>query len=259
MFGSSSDLRERAAVATSTRTGRGEESTEVSRNAGRTSTPAAGRRTRPGVEREDGPEEETDVVAALVARDTSPGSERRASGPRRARRVSSASSGRAPLSTPRPGAAPPLAVPRAPGVPPATARPGPPVGRAPAVAPGAAATRKGGARLGAGGSGARSGGARRRQPAAVYRRRRVLALGGVGAVALAAWVGVAGMTRDLRGASLGPSEDIAAHVVVVAPGDTLWSIALASGDRGDIRPLVDELSAEVHGQPLYVGERIDVP
>jgi hypothetical protein len=45
----------------------------------------------------------------------------------------------------------------------------------------------------------------------------------------------------------------------VRPGDTLWSIALASGARGDIRPEVDALSSEVHGQALQVGERIVLP
>lgn len=95
-----------------------------------------------------------------------------------------------------------------------------------------------------------------RPSAAVYRRRRTVALGLVGAAVLAGWVGV----HDLvAGDRLGPSQDIAAHVVVVAPGDTLWSIAASSGVKGDLRPLVDELSAEVHGQPLQVGERITVP
>jgi hypothetical protein len=54
-------------------------------------------------------------------------------------------------------------------------------------------------------------------------------------------------------------EPAAAHIWVVRPGDTLWSIALASGARGDIRPLVDEMNAEVHGLPLQPGEHILVP
>lgn len=50
-----------------------------------------------------------------------------------------------------------------------------------------------------------------------------------------------------------------ARVWIVRPGDTLWSIALASGAKGDIRPLVDRLSKEVGGRPLQVGERIVLP
>jgi hypothetical protein len=49
------------------------------------------------------------------------------------------------------------------------------------------------------------------------------------------------------------------RVWVVGPGDTLWNIARAIGSRGDIRPVVDRLSAEVGGHPLQVGERIPLP
>ena len=49
------------------------------------------------------------------------------------------------------------------------------------------------------------------------------------------------------------------RVWVVRPGDTLWGIAEASHPRGDVRVLVDELSAEVHGDALQVGERVEIP
>jgi hypothetical protein len=98
----------------------------------------------------------------------------------------------------------------------------------------------------------------RRRSAAVYRRRRLVVFGvlafvvmGLG-VAVRAWM-------SAPAAALPPSRPVAARVWVVHPGDTLWSIALASGDRGDIRPLVDRLSAEVHNQPLQVGERLILP
>jgi hypothetical protein len=93
---------------------------------------------------------------------------------------------------------------------------------------------------------------------AVYRRRRTVAFGGVAGLVLGGWMGVQALVAGAQGA-LGATQPIAAHVVVVKPGDTLWSIALASGAKGDIRPLVDELSAEVHGEPLRVGERIVIP
>jgi hypothetical protein len=99
---------------------------------------------------------------------------------------------------------------------------------------------------------------RRRHSAAVYRRRRIVAAGAL-TIAL---VGVGWAVRAVvegPATPLAPSRPIASKVWVVHPGDTLWGIALASGDKGDIRALVDELSAEVHGQPLLVGERITLP
>jgi hypothetical protein len=99
---------------------------------------------------------------------------------------------------------------------------------------------------------------RRRHRASVYRRRRIVAAG----VLTVAFVGVGWAARAVvegSGTALAPTRPIASRVYVVHPGDTLWGIALASGDKGDIRRLVDELSAEVHDQPLQVGERITLP
>jgi hypothetical protein len=39
----------------------------------------------------------------------------------------------------------------------------------------------------------------------------------------------------------------------------LWSIVRSSGVRGDPRPIVDRLDAELHHQPLQVGERLVLP
>lgn len=100
---------------------------------------------------------------------------------------------------------------------------------------------------------------------AVIRRRR-LAVGGVaGAILLGLLLGLQALFGRPGGgplASVGSpaaSEPAVARIWVVRPGDTLWSIALASGARGDIRPLVARLSAEVGGRPLQPGERIQVP
>lgn len=57
----------------------------------------------------------------------------------------------------------------------------------------------------------------------------------------------------------GVPQPAAARVWVVRPGDTLWGIARATGATGDLRPLVDRLSAEVGGQPLQPGEHIALP
>ena len=96
----------------------------------------------------------------------------------------------------------------------------------------------------------------RRHDAATYRRRRTVVAGLLAVLGLAAF---SSAHRLVSGAGSPIMQPIAAHVVVVRPGDTLWSIALSSGVKGDIRPLVDQLEAEVHGRPLQVGERVVVP
>jgi nucleoid-associated protein YgaU len=107
----------------------------------------------------------------------------------------------------------------------------------------------------------------RRAPAspAVRQRRRQAAV--VFSLILAAsvvWalVGVAG--RLGNGPLAVPGSDpavvpIATVSHIVQPGDTLWSIARAWQPNGDVRAVVDRLSAEVHGQPLRVGERLVLP
>jgi len=57
----------------------------------------------------------------------------------------------------------------------------------------------------------------------------------------------------------GRTVTVAAHVWVVQPGDTLWAIARRLDPNGDVRPLVDALSREVHGRPLQVGQQIVLP
>jgi nucleoid-associated protein YgaU len=48
-------------------------------------------------------------------------------------------------------------------------------------------------------------------------------------------------------------------VHVVAPGDTLWTIARSVQRSGDVRPLVQAMAAGRHGAPLQVGEKIVLP
>ncbi len=45
---------------------------------------------------------------------------------------------------------------------------------------------------------------------------------------------------------------------VVQPGDTLWTIARAQQPRGDIRPLVEQLSRDNHGSNLQIGQTISI-
>jgi hypothetical protein len=78
----------------------------------------------------------------------------------------------------------------------------------------------------------------------------------------AVWVqGGGGRTGSgpLAAPGAGRTEAVAARLWVVQPGDTLWGIARHLQPTGDIRPLVDVLSHEVHGQPLQVGERLQLP
>ena len=123
---------------------------------------------------------------------------------------------------------------------------------------------------------------RRRQPASVYRRRRIgaalllaatavlVALAGVGARSLGRSPDVSGgagvSTADasdapaaLRGAdpaSTAAAGSTSGRVHVVAPGDTLWSIAATLDPNGDPRPLVDALVERTGGAMLEVGQRI---
>jgi hypothetical protein len=43
---------------------------------------------------------------------------------------------------------------------------------------------------------------------------------------------------------------------VVQPGDTYWTIARSLQPGGDVRALVDKLSAEHGGAPLQPGEQL---
>ena len=105
---------------------------------------------------------------------------------------------------------------------------------------------------------------------AVYRRRRLAALlvlvAAVAVVALllvpmvrAGMGALGGNPLTPAGAPAAPGlKPVAADVVVVQSGDTLWSIARRLQPTGDVRPLVDRLAA-AHGHgPLQPGERLPV-
>ena len=98
-----------------------------------------------------------------------------------------------------------------------------------------------------------------------YGRRRAVAGLALVAVVLIGWLGTRAVLAGLDGGSPstvgtpGASVVSVAHVHVVQPGETLWSIVRDSGVRGDPRPVVDRLEARLGGQPLQVGQRIDLP
>lgn len=110
-----------------------------------------------------------------------------------------------------------------------------------------------------------------RPTAAVYRRRRFVALVALLAVLAVMALGLQAVLGGFGGGPLTTSEPpgtgaftgglrpAAMRTYTVQPGDTLWSIARGLGGGGDPRPVVDRLMAERQGRPLQVGERIALP
>jgi hypothetical protein len=99
--------------------------------------------------------------------------------------------------------------------------------------------------------------------AVTYRRRRLAALATVvvlivgalaaGRAALAAVTPSPPASPPATATSSGPGAP-AGPVVVVRPGDTLWSIARRASPEGDVRAVVDRLAAAHGPGPLEVGE-----
>ena len=95
--------------------------------------------------------------------------------------------------------------------------------------------------------------------AATYRRRRLLALGLALVAAAGVWLVLHAVAGALGGGGAPSLQPVAARTWVVQPGDTAWGIALASGAKGDIRPVVDAIEAQTGGHPLFPGERLTLP
>ena len=100
---------------------------------------------------------------------------------------------------------------------------------------------------------------------AVLRRRRVVALGALVLLLMGLWFGLQAALGRIGGSPLaiadapGGLQPAASRTWIVRPGDTLWSIAEAVDPKGDVRPLVDRLAAELGGTALYPGESIGIP
>ncbi|HYF46089.1 MAG TPA: LysM domain-containing protein [Acidimicrobiales bacterium] len=116
------------------------------------------------------------------------------------------------------------------------------------------------------------GGLDARPSAAVYRRRRAVALVLALVVVVATMAGLQAALRPL--ADWGPessgdrplsgpdhSAPVAAghETVLVQPGDTLWTIARDLRPSGDLRPVVDQLAALNGGASLEAGQTIVLP
>ena len=97
-----------------------------------------------------------------------------------------------------------------------------------------------------------------------YRRRRLVAVVALVALALIVQLAVHTASAWLGGGSLAASEPpsataAASSVHVVQPGDTLWTLARRAQPTGDVRPLVGRLSAAQDGRALRPGQRIVLP
>lgn len=103
---------------------------------------------------------------------------------------------------------------------------------------------------------------------ALQRRRRAALVGLTGlaaALAVAGWItlqavaGAGGGLSTTSGSAGGAPLPIVAHIWVVQPGDTLWSIAEAAHPGTDVRPVVDRLAAETGAAALQAGQHVVVP
>ncbi len=107
-----------------------------------------------------------------------------------------------------------------------------------------------------------------RPTAAVYHRRRVVALVLLVAVSAIVLLGISTVGARVLGATATAAPVVAsapgastagpARIHVVQPGDTLWTIARSMQPEGDVRPLVDQLAERHGGAGLRVGERLDL-
>ncbi|MHB8669927.1 MAG: LysM peptidoglycan-binding domain-containing protein [Acidimicrobiales bacterium] len=102
---------------------------------------------------------------------------------------------------------------------------------------------------------------RPRPLATTLMRRRILALAllalivaGLALGARAAWGVLGGGPLTAPGSTPRPATVRAVHVV--QPGETLWSIARAMHPDGDVRAVVDRLTARNGGAELRVGQHL---
>jgi hypothetical protein len=91
--------------------------------------------------------------------------------------------------------------------------------------------------------------------AATYRRRRLALLGALLVVLALASVALQLLAGAADG---GDARPVARVSVVVAPGDTVWSIATGLAPEGDPRPVVDAIVDANGGSSLVAGQRLEV-
>src|SRR3954454_3529804 len=99
--------------------------------------------------------------------------------------------------------------------------------------------------------------ARRRRPS-IYWRRRVLLLVAAVLLVLAARAALGALGGGPLAAPETPAGrgGVPAAAYVVQPGDAYWTVARRVQPSGDVRALVDHLSAQHGGAPLQPGEQL---
>ena len=108
----------------------------------------------------------------------------------------------------------------------------------------------------------------RRQTQAIYWRRRITCLTLLVGL-LSMMSSAAGLSNSDRSAERpeartliesAAGESLAAgQIVIVKPGDTLWSIARKMQPTGDVRPLVDRIATLNNGHALIAGQALLLP
>ena len=92
----------------------------------------------------------------------------------------------------------------------------------------------------------------------VARLMALCAVFALGAIVLSTRFADAGSGNPATtGASSGPVS--APSVVIVQPGETLWSVARALQPSGDVRPLVARLTRAHGGSGVRAGDRLSIP
>jgi hypothetical protein len=89
----------------------------------------------------------------------------------------------------------------------------------------------------------------------VYRRRRLVAL----AVVLGMVLGLASFGRQADATPTARAQAAEAVLVVVQPGDTLWTIADSLVEGADLRPVVAELAEIAGGSSIQPGQLLRIP
>jgi hypothetical protein len=91
--------------------------------------------------------------------------------------------------------------------------------------------------------------------AEIYRRRRLVVL----AVVIGLVLGLASFGRQADATPTAEAQAAEAVLVVVQPGDTLWTIAQSLAPNTDPRPLVTELAEIAGGASLLPGQLLTIP
>ncbi|MEQ8840364.1 MAG: LysM peptidoglycan-binding domain-containing protein [Acidimicrobiales bacterium] len=89
----------------------------------------------------------------------------------------------------------------------------------------------------------------------VYRRRRLAVV----ALVVGLLLGLASFGRQADATRTAEVQAAEAVLVVVQPGDTLWTIADSLAGGTDLRPLVAELSEIAGGASIQPGQLLQIP